>query len=249
MWPPRPLCPPSFGIFPKIHPFWRRHLSLSHWLCSWRFSLVSYFTFVFFGGHYECLQATYSDPYLIFSFTIFSSWHQEPDCLLCLHCRLGHAEALPCLEIDPTPARRIRGKSMARPWQVLQVSNSFHVISQISLFWNKYSTNKTFSWQWYLVSFVMWFLKFQVILKIIPHTKHFRSWLPFCQSSMRTMVETQDSRRTQFVRMTGICKSLALFFYSFIIVLVMISPSFSLQRTQHGYCGLRRPGHRGLGVQ
>ena len=100
---------------------------------------------------------------------------------------------------------------MARPWQVLQVSNSFHVISQISLFWNKYSTNKTFSWQWYLVSFVMWFLKFQIILKIIPHTKHFRSWLPFCQSSMRTMVETQDSRRTQFVRMTGICKSLALF--------------------------------------
>ena len=57
----------------------------------------------------------------------------------------------------------------------------------------------------------MWFLKFQVILKIIPHTKHFRSWVPFCQSSMRTMVETQDSRRTQFVRMTGICKSLALF--------------------------------------
>ena len=57
----------------------------------------------------------------------------------------------------------------------------------------------------------MWFLKFQIILKIIPHTKHFRSWLPFCQSSMRTMVETQDSRRTQFVRMTGICKSLALF--------------------------------------
>ena len=88
----------------------------------------------FLWGHYECLQATYSDPYLIFSFTIFSSWHQEPDCLLCLHCRLGHAEALPCLEIDPTPARRIRGKSMARPWQVLQVSNSFHVISQISLF-------------------------------------------------------------------------------------------------------------------
>ena len=51
MWPPRPLCtPPSFGTFPKIHPFWRRHLSLSHWLCSWRFSLVSYFTFVFFVG-------------------------------------------------------------------------------------------------------------------------------------------------------------------------------------------------------
>ena len=32
----------------------------------------------FLWGHYECLQATYSDPYLIFSFTIFSSWHQEP---------------------------------------------------------------------------------------------------------------------------------------------------------------------------
>ena len=80
MWPPRPLCPPSpsFGTFPKIHPFWRRHLSLSHWLCSWRFSLVSYFTFVFLWGHYEWLQATYSDPHLIFSFTICSSWHQEP---------------------------------------------------------------------------------------------------------------------------------------------------------------------------
>ena len=36
------------------------------------------------------------------------------------------------------------------------------------------------------------------------HSYHFRGWLPFIQACKRIMVETQDSRRTQFVRMTGL---------------------------------------------
>ena len=78
MWPPRPLCPPSFGIFPKIHPFWRRHLSLSHWLCSWRFSLVSYFTFVFFVGTLWMPSGNLFWSISNIFIHYFSSWHQEP---------------------------------------------------------------------------------------------------------------------------------------------------------------------------
>ena len=57
-------------------------------------------------------------------------------------------------------------------------------------------------------SCLMWFLKFHIVRTCIPHTKHcLRCWVPFTHTCLRTMVETQDSRRTQFVRMTGDCKS------------------------------------------
>ena len=78
MWPPRPLCPPPLELFQKFSRFGDATCPFLTDLVPGDFHWYHISLLFFLGGHYECLQATYSDPYLIFSFTIFSSWHQEP---------------------------------------------------------------------------------------------------------------------------------------------------------------------------